>query len=477
MFLPLASFGSINDLGLGLHWDASTLANEVARRANILTRTRIGRGAIVAIAHSGSAHFFADLLAVWQAGATAACLDDGLTQTEFETILSFTKPAALLVAAARPAGKPSVPIIDLTRDQRAASSGASGFALDDQALILFTSGTTGSPKGVVLTFRALLARLALNQAAIGRAPLASSLVTLPTHFGHGLIGNALTPLMAGGNIVLHPPGMTLASNLGRIVDEYGISFMSSVPALWPVAMKLSNAPARGSLTRIHIGSAPLSGQVWSDVASWTRAEVFNCYGTTETANWLAGASSIRNGIASGRVGRMWGGSVGVMDDNNEIRACGEGEIVVQTPSLMAGYLHRPDLTAMALRNGWFHTADRGAVDSSGTIQLTGRIKDEINRAGRKIQPAEIDALLERHPAVADACVFAIEDQIAGEIVAAAVKLADGANETAEGLRLWCRERLCREAVPERWFLVPEIPRNARGKVGRDAVRRHLLKTN
>jgi acyl-coenzyme A synthetase/AMP-(fatty) acid ligase len=114
------------------------------------------------------------------------------------------------------------------------------------------------------------------------------------------------------------------------------------------------------------------------------------------------------------------------------------------------------------------------VDASGVIELTGRIKDEINRAGSKIQPAEIDLLLENHPAVAEACVFGIEDQTSGNIVAAAIRLVDGSNETTEGLRSWCRQRLRREAVPERWFLLPEIPRNARGKIGRDAVRRHVL---
>jgi len=202
--------------------------------------------------------------------------------------------------------------------------------------------------------------------------------------------------------------------------------------------------------------------------------VVNCYGTTETANWLAGASSVRDGIANGRVGGMWGGRVAVAIDDNEILARGEGEILVQTPALMSGYFRRADLTAEVIRGGWYYTGDRGIVDASGVIELTGRIKDEINRAGSKIQPAEIDLLLENHPAVAEACVFGIEDQTEGNIVAAAIRLVDGSNETTEGLRSWCRQRLRREAVPERWFLLPEIPRNARGKIGRDAVRRHVL---
>jgi thioesterase domain-containing protein/acyl carrier protein len=145
--------------------------------------------------------------------------------------------------------------------------------------------------------------------------------------------------------------------------------------------------------------------------------------------------------------------------------------VVQSPGLMSGYLDRPDLTGAALRDGWFRTGDHGSVDNNGRIWLTGRIKDEINRAGLKVRPAEIDLLLEHHPAVAEACTFGIADPISGEIVAALVRLAKGTSASPESLRAWCNERMRKAAIPERWIFVDEIPRNARGKVSRDAVRR------
>ena len=102
-------------------------------------------------------------------------------------------------------------------------------------------------------------------------------------------------------------------------------------------------------------------------------------------------------------------------------------------------------------------------------------KGRINRAGFKVQPAEIDTLLERNPAVAEACVFGISDPLGGEAIAAAIRLAEGASATPQSLQAWCRERLRREAVPESWFFVSEIPRTARGKVSRDAVRQALVK--
>ena len=467
--------GSIEDIGLALRWDPAVLVDEVTRRATILSQMGIGRGSKVAIAHSGSARFFADLFAVWTVGATAACLDGTLTSTELEIVSGFMEPAAVLVDRSAPSGELSLPILELAtcRPSRVETIFIDP-ALDDPALVLFTSGTTGSPKGVVLSFRALRMRVELNIAAIGTAALKRALVTLPTHFGHGLIGNALTPLMAGGDIVLSPRGTSLADDLGRIIDEHQISFMSSVPSLWHIVKRSSRPPSGGSLKRVHVGSAPLSARSWSEIAAWSQAEVVNSYGMTETANWISGASSRSDGIADGLLGKPWGGAASVIDDDGSIQATGTGEIIVKSPSLMSGYLKREDLTTAAMIDGWFRTGDRGTVDELGRIWLTGRIKDEINRAGFKVQPAEIDMLLETHPAIAETCVFAVPDPISGESVGAAIRLAKGGNLDIGSLRSWCRERLRREAVPDRWFIVDHIPRNARGKVNRDALRKTLL---
>jgi acyl-CoA synthetase (AMP-forming)/AMP-acid ligase II len=471
---PLQRLGAIEDLGLGLRWDAPQLRHEIERRAGALARLGARPGAAVAIVHGGTARFFADLLATWRFGATAACLDPALTAFERGVILGFLKPAVILLDDSPVETCGSIPQIALARSEQPAHPVPHQPANpDDPALVLFTSGTTGAPKGVVLSYRALAARMALNVAAIGEAKLARVLVTLPTHFGHGLIGNALTPLLAGGDIVLPPRGPALAQELSRLIDAHRITFLSSVPALWRLALKFGHPPSCGSFTRVHVGSAPLAAALWSEIVRWSRAEVVNCYGMTETANWIAGACS-SDGIADGLVGVPWGGSAAVIDEAGTRRASGEGEIVVQSPCLMSGYLARPDLTAAAVRDGWFHTGDRGTIDRDGRIRLTGRIKDEINRAGLKVQPAELDLLLEGHPSVAEACAFAVSDPVSGETVGVAVRLHPGAADDAESLRAWCRTRLRREAVPERWFIVEEIPRTMRGKVNRDAVRRRLI---
>ena len=470
-----STLGGIRDVGLGINWDATTLRNEIDRRAAILSAMGIGRGHVVVISHGGSARFFADLLSTWRVGATAACLDSTLTRGEFRNIIDFTKPKLILFDGRIPTEYARLPIADLSRERaRTLRVSAPDNVPNGPALLLFTSGTTGTPKGVLLSFGALQSRIKANIAAIGADKLSRSLVSLPTHFGHGLIGNSLTPLLSGGDIVLHPLGIPLANDLGKVIDDHNITFMSSVPAFWRLALARSRLPSSSSLIRVHVGSAYFPETLWSEVAAWSGADVVNCYGTTETANWIAGASSREDGIAEGLIGRPWGGSAAVLNDHGVLQHRGAGEIVIRSSSVMSGYLDQPELTAAAFHQGWYRTGDRGSIDEQGRLWLTGRIKDEINRAGFKVQPAEIDALLEKNPAVAESCVFGIADPLGGEAVAAAIRLRDDAKTTAESLQAWCRQRIRREAVPEHWFIVADIPRNARGKVNRDSVRRSLI---
>ena len=459
MIIPFAQLGAIHDHITGTFLDAAALATQATDRAATLKAEGVGPGAIVAITHGGTSAFFVDLLAVWTCGAAAACLDPALTESERSNVIAFCNPAVVLHETAQ--------------EVRTATPARPG-SLDDTALLLFTSGTTGAPKGVALSFRAIHARLALNGYEIGKQTLSATLVTLPTHFGHGLIGNALTPLWAGGTIHLVPRGLSLAQSLGSLIDTHAITFMTSVPSLWQMALRMSPPPKGKTLKRVHVGSAPLSAVLWTRIAEWCGCETVNCYGITETANWIGGASNTTFTAADGLIGRPWGGSAAIRLPDGTIAQQGEGEVLIQTPALMQGYHERPDLTAAVLQDGWYATGDIGEIDASGTIRLTGRAKDEINRGGFKVQPAEIDMLLERHDDIAEACVFAIPDQVSGEIVAAAVKLVPNAATDGKALREWCLKYLRREATPERWFIVDEIPKTSRGKVSRDLVRRALL---
>lgn len=459
-------------------WDGDRLRAEIARRASVMRRFGAGRGRCVIIHRGARPAFFADLFAAWRLGACVACTHPGLSDDELGIIVDFISPAVVLVGDdfAGDARLP-VPVVDAGTELPGADPGTlppGDATLDDPALILFTSGTTGTPKGVVHSYRSLLARAALNRAHIGDAVLARTLCVLPPHFGHGLIGNCLTPLLAGQHLFL-APGIDVrqAARLGDILGDHAISFMSSVPALWRLALRVARPPAEQTLRQVNVGSAPLSADLWKSIISWAGTRnVLNMYGITETANWLAGASGADHEPEDGLIGRMWGGSMGVRADDGTIRRQGEGEIVVQSPSLMQGYYRLPELTAEVLRGGWFHTGDTGSIDATGTARLTGRIKHEINRAGIKIHPEDVDLLLERHPAVGESCTFGMPDEISGEIVAVAVRLRDDVRVSVDELRTWCRARLRREAVPEKWYIVEEIPKTDRGKVNRRHVMEH-----
>jgi len=445
-------FGSITEIANGDHYPARGLAAWVTQRGAALRAMGVRRGDRVLIAHGGSAAFFVDLMAVWHAGGCAGCLDPELTADELANIVRFVGPRLILGAKQVVGGFPNHPRF-APPSARISGSHTPGslfgaLAADDPALILFTSGTTGTPKGVVHSAGALGARLAANRRRIPPAALERTLCVLPTHFGHGLIGNCLTPLSAGGNLCLFTsPGLGGIGKMGALIDAHRIGFMSSVPAFWKIALRASPHPREGTLRRVHIGSAPLSGKLWRAVCGWTQgATVCNVYGITETANWVAGACSDEFEPEDGLVGPMWNGEARVRSDSGRVTGSGEGEILLRTAGQMLGYCRRDGLDPEPPRDAWYATGDRGRIDAGGAIRLTGRLKFEINRAGVKVLPEEVDRLVESHPEVVAACSFGLPDEVIGEMVAIAVQLRDSVLDPAQ-LAAWCAGRLRREWVP------------------------------
>ena len=468
--LDLAAVGSVTEVTTGKVTDAPLLRRWIAARAAELASRGVGPGTRVVIAHGGTTGFLVDLLACWRRGAAAVCVDPALTPGELANLVGFAR--AGLVTGAQVGGVEAMPPPAPSWMETDAPPEA--VAEDAPALVLFTSGTTGQPKGVVHSFGGLQRRLELNRAQIPPGALAHSLCVLPTHFGHGLIGNCLTPLLAGHDLHLFcTPGVTGAARLGEVIDTYRITFMSSVPALWKVALRVGKPPQSGTLRRIHVGSAPLSAALWRAIAAWGGCETCNLYGITETANWVAGASDRDHAPSDGLVGRMWGGRAAVLTAAGEVAEAGEGELLVDTPSRMVGYLDRPDLTTAALHGNWYRTGDVARIDQDGVICLVGRRKSEINRAGIKVQPEELELLLETNPAVLECCAFGVPDEILGEAIGVALRLAEPRPDLP-ALRRWCRERLRPDHLPERWFIVEEIAKTTTGKVSRERMRELCL---
>jgi acyl-CoA synthetase (AMP-forming)/AMP-acid ligase II len=174
----------------------------------------------------------------------------------------------------------------------------------------------------------------------------------------------------------------------------------------------------------------------------------------------------------GSVGPGTGVKIGIMDDLGNLLATGErGEVVIQGPNVVDGYENNPEANAKSFTKGWFRTGDQGFLDSDGYLTLTGRIKELINRGGEKIAPREIDELLLKHPAIAEAVAFGVPHKTWGEEVAAAVVLREPQSEAA--ILSYCKQHLADFKCPKQVFIVQAIPRTATGKIQRGAVAKEL----
>ena len=330
------------------------------------------------------------------------------------------------------------------------------------------------------THRSLRARWIALQQSLGTEAYRRTLCLLPTHFGHGLICNCLFPWLSGQDLFILPPFTPDAvMRLGAIIDEHRITFMSSVPAVWRLALKTARPPQAGTLKRVFCGSAPLSGHLWREVQRWTGTrDVCNAYGITETGSWVAGTTIPDMEPDDGLIGVPWGAEVAITREGSPDlppglgARCEPGEsgfVWLNTAALMKGYLDRDDLTGQVVRNGWFLTGDLGFVDTRGYLYLRGRVRDEINKGGMKVYPADIEAVAEQFAPVTDLCCFAVDDAHYGQNVGLALVLADASDETVRALHGRLRSRLAEHQMPVRWFVVSAIPRTSRGKVNRDNV--------
>jgi oxalate---CoA ligase len=440
--------------------------------------------------------FFVDLLAIWRLGGCVIPIDPWLTAFEVENLARFAAPRFLVwptISDNHPGerfselGVQTLTASDDIGDIEECSPGlVSGLRLDQDALILFTSGTTGQPKGVVHTHRSLRAQWMSLKQCLGLQTFRRTLCLLPTHFGHGLICNSLFPWVFGQDLYLVPPFRAdLLAQLGVLLDEERITFMSSVPAMWRLVLKTAKPPQARTLERVFCGSAPLSSTLWKAIQEWTNArEVLNVYGITEVASWLAGTTVPGFTAADGLIGVPWGAVIKVLrgketstplQPNQECVAGESGYVWVSTPALMKGYLGRNDLTDQVVSNGWFYSGDIGILDQRGLFYLKGREREEINKGGIKVSPTDIDAVVQRFDQTIDVCAFGYEDAMHGENVGIAVVLQSADRDALHRLYGWVSQHLAKYQMPQRWYVLDAIPRTSRGKANRAAVAAHCAK--
>lgn len=480
------NLGNLIEPFSGRRWSPAEINRQIALRVGRLQSLGVAPEDRVFLPFGNRLEFFAELVAIWKVGGCAIPIDARLTAFEVENLARASTPKLAVVDDATHAdvlamlAKAGIRTV-LTTETGAAVGKACNVRLDNDALMLFTSGSTGDPKGVVHTHRSLRARWSGLRDHLPAPAFARSLCMLPTHFGHGLICNSLFPWLSGCDLYITPPFRPdLVTRIGAVIDENAITFMSSVPPIWKLALKLAKPPQKGTLQRVHVGSAPLSAAAWSDIRKWTGTQhVCNAYGITETGSWVAGLDKADVPAEDGLIGYGWGSVVKVLNTDettqplapeNQCKTGESGYVWLNTPALMKGYFRRDDLTAKAVVDGWFMTGDIGFLDAQGRLLLRGRERDEINKGGMKIYPSDIDAVVERYPAASDVCAFALDDAIYGQAVGMAVVLNDKSDDAIRGLHGWMKTHLAEHKMPSRWWVIDAIPRTSRGKINRDAVK-------
>jgi len=345
---------------------------------------------------------------------------------------------------------------------------------DDPHLILYTAGTTGDPKGVVLTHANCFWQ-SVNGWALGVSPDTVALVVLPLFHVGGLNGS-VTPMIHVGATVLLPPRFDVGEVLSTIERER-VTGMVAVPTIY---QRMYEHPAFSSTDFSSVvafisGGAPLPESLIQKYHE-RGLEFRQGYGLTETSPGVTGMGPGECLRKAGTAGRpCLYVDVAILDEEGRPLPPGTpGEVCVRGPNVMAGYWNRPEETARALRGGWLHTGDIGFLDEDNYLTLIGRQKDMIISGGENIYPAEIEKVLHGHPAVAEVAVVGRPDPRWGEVPVAFVVPRVGASVSVEDLIAYCASRLARFKTPREYLLRPELPRNAAGKLLKGELQRELI---
>jgi acyl-CoA synthetase (AMP-forming)/AMP-acid ligase II len=425
--------------------------------------------------------------------ASAAPLNTGYREDEFDFYLGDIDAKVLLIQrgpdspARAVAARRGIPVVELTPELagpagafdlsiRSAPTGRADPAPDHVALVLHTSGTTSRPKIVPLSHANLTASARHIAATLALVPDDRCLVIMPLFHIHGLVGALLSSLYAGASVHC-PPGFNALKFFGWL-DQAEATWYTAVPTMHQTilarAERNAEVLARRKLRFIRSSSASLPPPVMRGLETAFGCPVIESYGMTEAAHQMTSNPLPPLPRKPGSVGIAAGPSVAIMSTEGALLPRGAaGEIVIQGPNVTVGYANNPKANAEAFTAGWFRTGDQGVMDAEGYLNITGRLKEIINRGGEKIAPREVDDVLMDHPAVAQVVTFGMPHEKLGEDVAAAVVLKEGQSVTEPELREFVATRLADFKVPRKILFLAEIPKGATGKLQRIGLAQKL----
>ena len=422
---------------------------------------------------------------IWRAGGIKLPICLSATESEWEYALTDSGVSVVMADAAMAAKirplceRLGVRVMDVSEIRSGSAKALPEISPDRRAMILYTSGTTSKPKGVVTTHANIQAQIeslveAWEWSAEDRVPL-----FLPMHHIHGIINVTSCALWSGATVEAFER-FDLNAILGRVRDDAYTVFMA-VPTIYvkliqalEVASTEERAAIVGGFARMRLmvsGSAALPASVHEQWTALTGQKLLERDGMTEIGMGLS--NPYHGERRPGAVGRPLPGvevrlkaeDGGIVTDENV-----PGEIQVRGPGVFRDYWNRPEASAESFDGDWFRTGDM-AVLETGYYRIMGRLSvDIIKSGGYKLSALEIEAALLEHPLIAECAVIGLSDETWGEAVTAVVVTKEQAPLELSGLRDWCKGRLSVYKVPQRLLVVNELPRNAMGKVTKPAVK-------
>lgn len=451
---------------------AGLAAAVISARRVLEERFGVARGDAVLLAADKELAFAAVYLACHLLGATTLPIAPDTNERRFSLICAKTSPKLIVgFAGAADGAVPTAPLSAFEGGE-AVLDGTPDFPdLDERADFIFTTGTTGEPKGVVLTHRNIAAAARNINGFIGNREGDVELLALPISHSFGL-GRMRCALSNGQTLVMLGSFANM-KRFFRMMETYRVTGFGMVPASWAMVKKLSGmklAEYKDQLRYIEIGSAPMpleDKRLLIEALPNTR--VCMHYGLTE-ASRSAFMEFHEDADRLGTVGRQTPGmEIRIMDeDGRELPDGAEGEICVRGDAVTPGYLDAPEINRESYFGEYFRTGDWGCRDGEGYITLKSRKKELINVGGKKVSPLEVEAFLAEREDIADcACVGAPDPQgILGEVVKAFIVPAEGASPDPAELTLWLSKRLEGYKVPALYERIDAIPKTASGKVQR-----------
>ena len=487
--------------------------------ASALIADGVQHGDRVALLLQNVPAFVVGLIAAWKAGAIAVSLNPMNRERELRLLFEDCRPKLVIthpetfIEAVQPAlaEQPTVQVLttfardDQTRNDarvlgalpaqappcpgtralaeviarhRGQRPPPVRFGADDIALLVYTSGTTGLPKGAMNRHGNVAFTAQVYRDWIGLSEADGVLGIAPLFHITGLIGHVALAFLLAAPLTLSyrfEPGVMLDA-LAERRPAFTIGAITALIAL--MNHRSAQRDALSSLKAIYSGGAPIAPAVVAAFEAKFGLYVRNAYGLTETTSPATLCPVHLRAPVDPAFGAL---SVGVPTYGTEIRivdaetgapvADGEaGEITIRGPQVVAGYWNRPEATTDAIRTGWLHTGDIGVLDGDGWLYLVDRKKDMINAAGYKVWPREVEDVLYTHPAVREAAVVGVPDAYRGETVKAVLSLKAGAEATSEAIIAHCRARMAAYKVPRLVEFMPELPKTVTGKILRRELR-------